>query len=176
MENQFQRGEIYLADLSNSINSEQRGVRPVVIVSNAFINQYSPTVTVAAISSKQKRLELPTHVPIKQDAGTGLRYESIVMLEQLRTISKSRFFSHKIGKVDAVTLQLIDQALLVSMGIGLFGNIDVRVLCSRCLKDYLSTDAFWIQRSDPFDSITHPCCICGSPHGRSYSLLRKVKQ
>ena len=173
MENQFQRGEIYLADLSNAVSSEQSGVRPVVIVSNAFINQYSPTVTVAAISSKQKRLELPTHVPVKQD--TGLRYESIVMLEQLRTISKSRFYPHKIGKVDAITLHLIDQALLVSMGIGLFGNIDIRVLCSRCLKDYLSTDAFWIQRSDPFDPITYPCCICGNPHGRSYSLLRKVE-
>ncbi len=101
------RGEVYYADLSPVIGSEQGGVRPVLIIQN----KYSPTIIVAAITSKTDKKKLPTHV----DIGDVLSKESIVLLEQIRTIDKARL-RQKIGVVKEEVMKKIDSGLSLSVG------------------------------------------------------------
>ena len=110
------RGEVYVADLSGSIGSEQRGKRPVVIVQNDIGNQHSSTVIVACITTKAKKTNMPTHIIVRMENGT-LSRESMVMAEQLRTIDKSRL-GDRIGTVDQTTQLRIDKALAASLAIG----------------------------------------------------------
>ncbi|HOA42393.1 MAG TPA: type II toxin-antitoxin system PemK/MazF family toxin [Bacillota bacterium] len=109
------KGEIYFADLSPVIGSEQGGVRPVLIVQNDIGNKYSPTVIVAAVTSRINKAKLPTHVEIPAE-GNGLAKDSVVLLEQLRTIDKKRL-REKIGRVDDKCLQKTNEALSISLGI-----------------------------------------------------------
>lgn len=109
----MRRGEIYYADLSPVVGSEQGGLRPVLILQNDAGNRHSPTTIVAAITSKRDKTEMPTHVKIKVD---GLNKESLVLLEQLRTIDKSRV-KEKIAVLDAENVQQIDKALAISIGL-----------------------------------------------------------
>lgn len=108
------RGDIYYADLSPVIGSEQGGVRPVLIIQNDIGNRYSPTVIAAAITSQQEKSNLPTH--IKLDAGCGLAKDSIVLLEQVRTIDKKRL-KEKMGALDVPSMNRVDRALSVSFGL-----------------------------------------------------------
>ncbi len=107
------RGEIYYADLSPVVGSEQGGVRPVLILQNDMGNRYSPTTMVAAITGRKTKADLPTHVRI---SAAGLKSESIVLLEQIRTVDKTRLgeFVGKLGKDD---MGRVDHAILVSLGI-----------------------------------------------------------
>jgi mRNA interferase MazF len=107
------RGSIFYADLAGSTGSEQGGRRPVLVLQNAMGNKYSPTVIVAAITSKEKRMDLPTHVSIGTEY--GLREVSIVMLEQIRTIDKKRLGRY-VGQIDDSKMQAVDQALSISCG------------------------------------------------------------
>ena len=107
------RGEIYYADLSPVIGSEQGGYRPVVILQNNKGNRYSTTVIVAPISSRMTKNPLPTHVFIKNSC---LAKTSVVLLEQIRTIDKARMHE-LVGKVDENTLQKINRAIRTSLGI-----------------------------------------------------------
>ncbi len=110
------RGDIFYADLSPVVGSEQGGVRPVLVVQNDIGNRYSPTVIAAAITSKINKAKLPTHIEL--DAQTyGLVKDSIIMMEQIRTIDKKRL-KEKIGHLDSVAMQRVDDALNVSFGIG----------------------------------------------------------
>lgn len=111
--NDIKRGEIYYADLSPVVGSEQGGVRPVLILQNDTGNQHSPTTIVAAITSRQTKSKLPTHVEINTD---GLKSKSIVLLEQIRTIDKSRL-TERIGKLDKDTMGKVDHAIITSFGI-----------------------------------------------------------
>ncbi len=111
---QVKRGEIYYADLSPVIGSEQSGIRPVLIIQNDRDNNSSPTTIVAAITSSKTKAELPTHVTFKADC---LPYESTILLEQIRTIDKTRL-SECIGALDTVTMKSIDRAIVSSFGIG----------------------------------------------------------
>ena len=109
------RGDIYYADLSPVVGSEQGGVRPVLIIQNDVGNRYSPTVIAAAITSKQSKNKLPTHIPI--EAGDcGLQRDSVVLLEQVRTLDKRRL-KEKMGSVDVQSMKAINQALSVSYGL-----------------------------------------------------------
>lgn len=109
------RGDIYYADLSPVVGSEQGGVRPVLIIQNDVGNRYSPTVIAAAITSKQSKNKLPTHIPI--EAGEcGLQRDSVVLLEQVRTLDKRRL-KEKMGSVDVQSMKAINQALSVSFGL-----------------------------------------------------------
>ena len=109
------RGDIYYADLSPVVGSEQGGVRPVLIIQNDMGNRYSPTVIAAAITSKQSKNKLPTHIPI--EAGDcGLQRDSVVLLEQVRTLDKRRL-KEKMGSVDVQSMKAINQALSVSFGL-----------------------------------------------------------
>ena len=110
------RGEIYYADLSPVVGSEQGGIRPVLIVQNDVGNKYSPTVIAAAITSQKYKTGLPTHIRVNAD-GCGLAKDSIVLLEQVRTIDKRRL-RERMGRVDAALMARIDAAIAVSFGLG----------------------------------------------------------
>ena len=110
------KGDLYFADLSPVIGSEQGGVRPVLVVQNNVGNKYSPTIIVAAVTSQKHKAQLPTHVSIDA-AGNGLSKNSVVLLEQLRTIDKSRL-KEKIGHIDDENvMNKINNALGVSFGL-----------------------------------------------------------
>lgn len=117
----IKRGEIYYADLSPVVGSEQGGVRPVLIVQNDIGNRYSPTVIAAAITSQRDKTKLPTHIQVNAD-GCGLAKDSIVLLEQVRTIDKRRL-KEKMGCLDTSSMDRVNQALSVSFGLpGLSAN------------------------------------------------------
>ncbi|WP_343252376.1 type II toxin-antitoxin system PemK/MazF family toxin [Ligaoa zhengdingensis] len=109
------RGDIYYADLSPVVGSEQGGVRPVLIVQNDIGNKYSPTVIAAAITSQKEKSKLPTHIPLSQDC--GLSRDSVVLLEQIRTIDKRRL-KERMGRLDGGSMTKVDKALSVSFGLG----------------------------------------------------------
>lgn len=115
----IKRGEIYYADLSPVVGSEQGGVRPVLIVQNDVGNKHSPTVIAAAITSQKDKTRLPTHIQVTAE-GCGLAKDSIVLLEQVRTIDKQRL-KEKMGVLDDSSMDMVNQALSVSFGLG--GNI-----------------------------------------------------
>lgn len=109
------RGDIYYADLSPVVGSEQGGVRPVLIVQNDVGNKFSPTVIAAAITSQKEKNNLPTHIEV--DArDCGLAKDSIVLLEQVRTIDKRRL-REKMGALDNTDMGKVNQALSVSFGL-----------------------------------------------------------
>jgi len=109
------RGEIYYADLSPVVGSEQGGMRPVLIVQNDIGNRYSPTVIAAAITSQQNKAKLPTHIEI--EARTyGLSKNSVVLLEQVRTLDKKRL-GERMGCLDDMLMQRVDDAIAVSFGL-----------------------------------------------------------
>lgn len=110
----IKRGDIFFADLSPVIGSEQGGVRPVVIIQNDLGNYHSPTVIVAAITAKMTKCKLPTHVEIPSDS-TALDKDSVVLAEQIRTIDKSRL-KEKICSLDTTTMSIVDHALKISLG------------------------------------------------------------
>ncbi len=112
------RGDIYYADLSPVVGSEQGGIRPVLIVQNNVGNKFSPTVIAAAITSQRDKTDLPTHIKVDAD-GCGLSKDSIVLLEQVRTIDKQRL-KEKMGSLDLNSMNKIDKALSVSFGLGGF--------------------------------------------------------
>ena len=109
------KGDIYYADLSPVIGSEQGGVRPVLIVQNDIGNRYSPTVIIAAITSQINKAKLPTHVEIK-GADYGLPKDSVLLLEQIRTIDKRRL-GEKIGHVEENIIEKVNDALRISLGL-----------------------------------------------------------
>lgn len=111
----IKRGEIYYADLSPVVGSEQGGVRPVLIVQNDVGNKFSPTVIAAAITSQRDKNNLPTHIPV--DArDCGLSKDSVVLLEQVRTIDKRRL-KEKMGALDSPDMTKVNQAIEVSFGL-----------------------------------------------------------
>lgn len=110
------RGEVFYADLSPVVGSEQGGVRPVLIVQNDVGNRFSPTVIAAAITSKQDKSHLPTHIGLKAGTG-GLTRDSVVLLEQIRTLDKRRL-REKMGSLDENAMRHVDEALAVSFGLG----------------------------------------------------------
>ena len=110
----IKRGDVYYADLDPVIGSEQKGHRPIIVIQNDIGNLYSPTTIAAMVTSSQKK-KLPTHVHVI-DEDSGLSDDSIVMLEQIRTIDKQRLGS-MIGHVSDETMELIEDAALCSLGI-----------------------------------------------------------
>ena len=111
----IKRGEIYYADLSPVVGSEQGGVRPILIVQNDIGNKYSPTVIVAAITSQINKAKLPTHIELKS-GDFELQKDSVILLEQLRTLDKKRL-KEKVGEIeDLSVIKKVNDALLVSLG------------------------------------------------------------
>ncbi len=110
------RGDIYYADLSPVVGSEQGGVRPVLIVQNDIGNKYSPTVIAAAITSQINKAKMPTHIEISAEE-YGLNKDSVILLEQVRTIDKRRL-RERIGHLDESLMSSVNSALSVSFGLG----------------------------------------------------------
>lgn len=107
------RGEIYFADLSPVVGSEQGGIRPVLVIQNDIGNKYSPTIIAAAITSQLAKAKLPTHIEL--DSEVGLPKNSVVLLEQIRTLDKRRL-KEKVCDISPIKMAEINQALLVSLG------------------------------------------------------------
>lgn len=112
---QIKRGDIYYADLSPVIGSEQGGIRPVLVIQNDVGNKYSPTTIVSAITSQINKAKLPTHVEISATE-YGLNKDSVVLLEQVRTIDKRRL-REKIGHFDDDMMEKVNEALKISFGL-----------------------------------------------------------
>ena len=115
MDTNVKRGDIYFADLSPVVGSEQGGMRPVLIVQNNVGNRYSPTVIAAAITSQINKARLPTHIELSAQS-FGLTKDSVILLEQIRTIDKKRL-KEKMGKLDESVMHQVDEALAVSFGL-----------------------------------------------------------
>lgn len=116
----IKRGDIYYADLSPVVGSEQGGVRPVLIIQNDIGNRYSPTVIAAAITSRSTKANLPTHIKLFAN-DSGLAKDSVVLLEQIRTIDKRRLKEH-MGTLSGGEMGRVDAALSISFGLG--GDLD----------------------------------------------------
>ena len=112
----IKRGDIYYADLSPVVGSEQGGLRPVLIVQNDVGNKYSPTVIAAAITSKMSKAKLPTHIGVYANQ-VGLLKDSVILLEQIRTIDKTRL-KEKMGHLDSEKMNEVNNAITVSFGLG----------------------------------------------------------
>ena len=115
MDTNVKRGDIYYADLSPVVGSEQGGVRPVLIVQNDTGNRHSPTVIAAAITSQTGKARLPTHISLAAQT-SGLSKESVVLLEQIRTLDKRRL-RERMGRVDGAVMEKVDAAIAVSFGL-----------------------------------------------------------
>ena len=109
------RGDIFYADLSPVVGSEQGGMRPVLIVQTDTGNKHSPTVIAAAITSQTGKARLPTHIELNAQS-VGLSRDSVILLEQIRTIDKSRL-RERMGKLDDKTMTKVDNAIAVSFGL-----------------------------------------------------------
>ena len=112
----IKRGDIYYADLSPVVGSEQGGLRPVLIIQNDIGNRYSPTVIAAAITSRMGKTRLPTHIDVYADK-VGLAKDSVILLEQIRTLDKRRL-KEKMGHLDDVIMNEVNAAIAVSFGLG----------------------------------------------------------
>ena len=110
------RGDIYYADLSPVVGSEQGGIRPVLIIQNNVGNKYSPTVIAAAITSRMSKTRLPTHIDIYADE-VGLQKDSVILLEQIRTLDKRRL-KERMGHLDDATMDHVNMAIAISFGLG----------------------------------------------------------
>lgn len=133
------RGDIYYADLSPVIGSEQGGLRPVLIIQNDVGNKYSPTVIAAAITSRLGKTKLPTHIDVNRDScftnslsdteseRLGLAKDSVILLEQIRTLDKRRL-KEKMGHLDDDTMQQVNNAMAISFGLS--ANADQNILYS----------------------------------------------
>ena len=111
----MKRGEIYYADLSPVVGSEQGGVRPILVVQNDIGNKYSPTVIVAAVTSQLHKPRLPTHIALPAAETSGLPKNSVILLEQIRTIDKRRL-KEKIGELPSSVMDKVNDGLLISLG------------------------------------------------------------
>ena len=120
MESSVKRGDIFYADLSPVVGSEQGGTRPVLIVQNDTGNRHSPTVIAAAITSQTGKAKLPTHINIP-GGSVGLSKDSVILLEQIRTIDKRRLREH-MGHLDESQMSMVDNAIAVSFGLDEFRN------------------------------------------------------
>ena len=109
------RGDVFYADLNPVVGSEQGGVRPVLIIQNNIGNKYSPTVIIAAITSKIDKAKLPTHVEIEADS-TQIEKDSVILLEQIRTIDKKRL-QRRVTRLNEETLEKVDKAIEISLGL-----------------------------------------------------------
>ena len=117
------RGDIYYADLRPVVGSEQGGVRPVLIIQNDMGNRYSPTVICAAITSKMNKAKLPTHIALDSES-YGIVKDSVILLEQVRTIDKSRL-KEKVCNLDDGVLRKINRALEISLALDTYDKQDI---------------------------------------------------
>ena len=170
-EREIRRGDIYYADLSPVVGSEQGGVRPVLVIQNNTGNAYSPTVIVAAVTS-QPKTKLPTHVILRDRK--GLEKNSVVLLEQVRTIDKSRLREY-VGILDRQQMLKVDKALRTSTGVRKLDKPIQLCLCPVCAKVFYESPEHFIQRADYGQRKKEVCMFCQSRKGYDYLIRKKYR-
>lgn len=171
MNNTYLRGEIYLADLGEGVGSEQRGRRPVIIVQNDVGNKFSNTLIIAAISSSIKhKSHLPTHHIV--NAGDGLTSNSVILLEQIRTIDKKRIISY-IGHIDPKHIAAIEFSLAISLGFISPDDKSITVcLCDDCITKFANKKVFSVQKARTLKK-TGICICCLEKSNHFYKITQK---
>lgn len=172
MNKTYLRGEIYFANLDQGIGSEQEGYRPVVIIQNDVGNRHSPTVIVAALTSRREtREKLPTHCYVGEES--GLDRPSVVMLEQLRTLDKQRLDKY-VGRLDQKKLAELDYALAISLDLKHhIPDALIMSLCSVCADNFRNTGAYILRRVDPGQIQKEKCTYCDQRRGFDYIVMKK---
>lgn len=169
-ERAIRRGDIYRTDLNPVFGSEQGGYRPVLVIQNNTGNRFSPTVIVAAITSRSKH-KLPTHVMLPTEI-EGLERDSVVLLEQIRTIDKKRLDSY-VGTLDNEFMKKIDKALNSSMAIRKRDKSVLMCLCPICAKHFYDSPKHYIVRADPDQTAKETCMFCNTRQGYDYLIRKK---
>ena len=162
------RGDIYYADLNPVVGSEQGNMRPVIIVQNDTGNAHSPTTQIIPLTAQTQKGRLPTHVPISKTH--GLTVDSIALIEQLRTIDKSRLGSY-IGSIGAKEQSAIDKALFVSFGIKNSYKLQFaeRTLCPRCKSEYETSGYIFAKQG--WQESKESCDYCQVGRGWNYLII-----
>lgn len=164
------RGDIYHADLDPVFGSEQGGYRPVLVIQNNIGNQYSPTVIVAAITSKEK-MKLPTHIAVPEME--GLEKDSVVLLEQLRTLDKRRLENY-VCTLDRTEMEKINKAIRRSTGIPKIIEKPLVVsLCRVCAGNFYDVPGHYIRRVNPEQRYKETCMFCNVRNGYDYYIGKK---
>ena len=171
-------GDIYYCDFGDSIGSVQAGYRPVVILQTNTLNKNSPTVLVALITSVIKKQEMNTHILIGKDC--GLKTDSMILLEQIRTIDKDLQLREYVGHISNIDLKnAIKRGIKYAMAIPTKPPIKrkgyVLTLCPSCSKDYYSSEDFIIKRVDCFQGEKFICEHCRVEYGYDYFISKKQK-
>jgi mRNA interferase MazF len=190
MPEQVLRGQMYYADLNPVVGSEQGGVRPVLVIQNNVGNQFSTTTIIAPITSQIKKTHQPTHIGIPPYF--GLPQRSMAMLEQIRTIDKSRFGEY-IGCLDDDVMDYIDEALGISVGLNDLVEHErpihrechehqtevpqelVLTLCPTCLSQFICSPDHIVKRLDRSQK-KEPCVYCSVRRGYDYRIIHKKKR
>lgn len=174
MKKTYYRGELYYADLGTGVGSEQNGYRPVVIIQNDVGNRHSPTTIVAAISTQIKtKAKLPTHFDLQP--GNGLQQPSIVMLEQIRTVDKTRLVQ-RIGRLFDEEIKGLNHALAISIGLmPATPNKLTLCLCSACADSFYGSGAYYIRRVNPIEVEKELCTYCNQRAGYDYEITPRNK-
>ena len=172
MNRSYTRGDIYYADLQKGIGSEQEGYRPVVIIQNNVGNLYSPTVIIAAMTSKVGvKAKLPTHYYI--DAECGLELPTLILTEQLRTIDKRRLDKY-IGHLSKKHIAGMDRALAISIDLIQKEQQPLSLsLCRTCADNFRSAGAYYLRRTDPQQIVKETCTYCNQRLGFDYDIFPK---
>lgn len=170
MERKFMRGDVFIASLDPIVGSEQGGCRPVLVLQNDIGNQFSTTTLVAAITS-QKKPDLPTHIILRE---TGfLEKDSMVLLEQLRTLDRLRF-SDYLGSLDLQVMKRVSDTLAISLGV--IGNTNIPLilsLCYSCANQFYNSGAHFIKWLDPEQEIKETCMYCKVRTGFDFILIER---
>lgn len=168
-EREIRRGDIYHANLNPVFGSEQGGYRPVLIIQNNRGNKYSPTVIVAAITGRTKSKQ-PTHVAIPADM-KGLEKDSVVLLEQVRTLDKRRLENY-VGTLSREQMNRVDKALRSSTGMKKVDKPILLCLCPVCAKPFYESKNHFIKRAEQNQVEKETCMFCHVRQGYDY-LIRK---
>lgn len=171
-EREIKRGDIYRADLNPIVGSEQGGYRPVLVIQNNRGNKYSSTVIVAAITSRPKH-KMTTHVPLK--GIEGLEKDSVVLLEQLRTIDKKRLDDY-LGTLDRQQMLKVEKALCSSIGMRKLDKPILMCLCPICAKPFFESREHFIQRADKNQKLKETCMFCNVRQGYDYFIRKKYNK
>lgn len=172
MKRTYYRGELYYADLGTGVGSEQNGYRPVVVIQNDVGNRHSPTTIVAAISTQIKsKAKLPTHFHVSPTC--GLLQPSMIMLEQIRTIDKSRLDKY-IGKLSPAEIIGLNHALAISIGLLPTAPIKITLcLCCTCAEKFSGSGAYFLSKVNSIEAAGELCTYCNSKPGELYELTSK---
>lgn len=175
MKRTYLRGDLYYADLGTGVGSEQNGYRPVVIIQNDMGNKHSPTTIVAAISTQMKtKAKLPTHYHLKQN--NGLVQPSMVMLEQIRTIDKTRLTQY-IGKLSDEEIKGLNHALAISIGLIPTNASKITLcLCRTCAENFHGSGAYFLRRLNPIAVEKDLCTYCNQRAGFDYEITPRIKE